>query len=147
MSRQFDFLRAGFLVCVLLALLNGVVGCNSGEKIVPWPVQGSVTMQGKPVAEARITLYSVSPSSKVRPIGITDSQGKFQLTTLAVNDGAPAGDYIVTVERPALADDAGEKARIGPNELPSKFANAATSPLRFTVDGKSDNHVLELKLD
>ena len=31
--------------------------------------------------------------------GITDSQGKFSLTTHVANDGAPAGDYMVGIAK------------------------------------------------
>jgi hypothetical protein len=86
----------------LAAVLLGV-GCGSkANNFVK--VSGIVTLDGAPVADAKVTYY---PSSGEAPaLGIADSAGRFQLSTfdlksLKSNDGALPGEYRVTVEMPS----------------------------------------------
>ena len=54
------------------------------------------------------------------------------------NDGAPPGDYQITVEQRALVSGGEEPTRTGPNVLPPKYAKPATSGFKFTVaDGEN----------
>jgi hypothetical protein len=64
------------------------------------------------------------------PHGVVGADGTFHLGTFAVDDGAPAGDYAVTViweTQPASRD---EEAL---NLLPRRYASPATSGLRARV--------------
>lgn len=80
-----------------------------------------------------------------KPSAVTDEQGRFKLTTLKPNDGAPEGAYAVTVELRDLVLVAGEPIRNGRNLLPPKFADAKTTSLRYTVGpGANDAVMFEL---
>jgi dipeptidyl aminopeptidase/acylaminoacyl peptidase len=71
-----------------------------------YPVSGTVTFRGEPIAEGRIVLYPVKAGDK-RPSG-TIRDGKYSLTTVEANDGAPPGSYRVTIE----SEGAGEAGRV-----------------------------------
>src|SRR5262245_31244332 len=86
---------------VALLCAVALVGC-SGNVSAPRtvPVTGKVLYQGKPVADVRVTFHPKfslsSGKAKFEPSGLTDKDGKFQLSTAAPNDGAPPGEYVVT---------------------------------------------------
>jgi hypothetical protein len=54
------------------------------------------------------------------------------VTTFDGNDGAPEGEYVVTVQwyKPVRQNN---EVVGGPNVLPAKYASAKTSDLRITV--------------
>ena len=68
-----------------------------------------------------------------KPIAYTAADGTFSLTTIKQGDGAPLGQYAITVE--LRTQTIGEEVvRNGPNLLPPKFAHPKTSMLRFAVN-------------
>jgi hypothetical protein len=81
----------------------------------------------------------------MRPHGIVEPEGIFQLKTYRDGDGAPAGDYRVTIEWPSETPrsrsdpgDAGSTPT-GPDRLRGRYANPETSGLRATVtDGENE---------
>src|SRR5438105_15139802 len=86
----------GALLLAALALL--AAGC-SGRRSVS-PVSGQVFVGKKPAAGAMVTFHPVRDAGGpvYRPNGYADAQGRFALTTYTQGDGAPAGEYVVTVE-------------------------------------------------
>jgi hypothetical protein len=78
-----------------------IVGCGAA-KVPLYPVSGQVIYQGKPAANAQVVFHDKRPAGELREIPIprarTDAEGKFQLSSYQPNDGAPAGDYAVTVK-------------------------------------------------
>ena len=118
---------------VALAALLTASGC--GETRVPvYPVTGKVTFQGKPPVGARVVLHAANPSDidDVAPSGAVQSDGSFVITAYEPGDGAPEGEYTATLQWFKLVGDAGGSAP-GPNVLPKKYANAATSPVKVSV--------------
>ena len=73
--------------------------------------------------------------------GITDSQGRYRLSTFARGDGAPSGTYQVIVfkfKETPVAEGGAYRPPQGPepppqHELPAKYAVAATSGIEATV--------------
>lgn len=124
---------------LLLLGLGLLVGCgNSGEyKVVP--VSGIVTCQGKPLANATVNFSpKASPDRPAQnpgklALGITDAQGRFQMTTYQNNDGVIMGTHTVTVE---LNFD--EKTGRTPRGFP-----CAKSELEITIE----KSVSDLKVD
>jgi len=86
------------LVAVLVLGTSVLAGCGGGaDRPAMVPVSGTVNYNGSPVEGATVTFASeTSPRSST---GETDSSGKFRLTTFDTNDGAPAGEYIVTITK------------------------------------------------
>lgn len=116
-------------------------------------VTGVVTYQNKPVEGATVTFNPGTGSTARAAFGVTDSNGKYSLTTYESNDGAIPGKYFVTVakkvgpERPA--DPAREEDYVPPEDmpkqpvaapvsvLPAKYAAPTTSGLTADVTDKS----------
>jgi len=94
-------------------MLDGILPADlkvpeSDEKGVPekqkptFPVSGRVTVGGQPIADATVTLHSYNANTEKYVAiadGRTDETGRFQITTYARFDGAPVGEYVVTVTK------------------------------------------------
>ena len=128
--------------CVCLAGLLSVVGCGEA-KIKRYPVNCSVTVDGKPAAGVMVIFCPVDGSPQLmreRPIGITDSEGKFQLTTLGGNDGVPAGNFKVLVRWPSGTPQQSDPNSAvppmgkGPDQLKGKYFNLDRTPLKATIE-------------
>jgi hypothetical protein len=114
-----------------------VLGCGPGRKPVH-PVQGKVLVQGQPAARALVTFHPVDAAADtevLRPVGQADEQGNFTLTTYRQGDGAPAGEYRVTVQW-LLATPVNQQTRdeyVTVNYLPARYGQPASSGLAATV--------------
>jgi hypothetical protein len=132
-----------------MILLIGVAGCSKSAADGVYPVSGTVRYNGRPVANAQVTFHPVNEANRkaVRPVGKVDDQGRFALTSFKDGDGAPAGEYKVTVvwylARPARA---GSDETVSANYLPQKYASVETSQLSVTVTpGTNELRPFELK--
>ncbi len=121
------------LGCALCFL--GSLGCKARQ---PWeiavPTSGTVTFDGKPISGAEVTL---APTSKdvpntVRPSATTKADGTFKLTTHVQDDGAPVGEYQVSVIWHPLVDNGGGPSR-GGNKLPERYSRPETSKITAAV--------------
>lgn len=132
---------------VLLLLVTIAGGCGKEPGPVCHPVRGQVTYDGKPLPEAQIVFHRQGdwPPGSPRPIARADGQGSFAMTTWHTGDGAPVGNYAVTIElrEPRLRGE--ETIRDGRNLLPSRYARPTTSDLRCEVLEREEN-VVQLAL-
>jgi hypothetical protein len=80
---------ASFLAAVLVTS----AGCGGGSK--PVKVEGTVTLDGKPLPRATVSFMPVGEGRAAS--GETDADGIFRLTTFRTNDGALPGEYKVIV--------------------------------------------------
>jgi hypothetical protein len=149
----------GGLALVGLGLL-ALMGCGSGGGASGgpprYPVSGLVTFNGQPLAGADI-VFKMKDGS-LSSFGRTDDKGHYELTTRSSNDGAPEGDYLVSISKTdtaaqdaskmPLQDDKNYNPYIGKNApptvpkpvVPSKFGDTATSGLTARV-GKEKNEL------
>ena len=125
-------------------LLDGILPADlkvpeSEEKGVPvkkkptFPVAGRVTVGGQAVADATVTLHTyAAETDKYTAVadGRTDAVGRFQITTYARFDGAPAGDYAVTVTRSAA--------------VPAVFTTPAATTLKLKIHETPNTLTLDL---
>jgi hypothetical protein len=85
----------------LLVLL--IVGCGQADdgKVQRVPANGTLLVKSAPAVGARIVLYpkdeTLRGTGMPTPGGTTEEDGTFSLTSYEPGDGAPVGDYIVTV--------------------------------------------------
>ncbi|MFO0798919.1 MAG: hypothetical protein U0804_15735 [Gemmataceae bacterium] len=118
---------AGFVTCAGVTFS----GCGTkGPEL--YPVKGTVLVNKKAAEHATVVLHPVNPaaSDAPKPRGKVTADGSFTLTTHTAGDGAPAGEYRVTVEQwlaGARADDPPA------NRLPAKYADPNTSGLTATI--------------
>jgi len=139
---------------IVVPLLAGLVvlGCSRGEK-----VEVKVTLDGKPLAGASITLSQDTGGQAIT--GLTDSNGLATLTG-ARGSGVPAGTYKVVVAKtsgvagaqekidPKMAKEMMMKTSTGggpKSEIPSVYNNAKSTPLTLTVPPPSSPVALDLK--
>lgn len=127
--------RAAAAVSTLL-LTATLVGCGGGgeERLPVHPVQGQILLQGKPLANALVAFHpkSATGAAKFSARGQTDEQGTFRVTTYDTNDGAPAGEYAVTVQYYELLNKGGS-FEPGPNVLAYKLSKPDTTDITVKV--------------
>ena len=132
-----------------LVLLVACVVAGCGPREVPrHPVRGQVFYRKKPLADAQVVFHVVdnSPQAANKPIAITDEQGRFALTTMSRGDGAPPGEYVITIELRELVTVGEEKVRSGRSLLPERYRHLEKSGLRFRVE-KGENEVARIELE
>jgi hypothetical protein len=126
-----------------------LAGCSrSGPPRVPTHVaKGSISYQGQPIAGAFLVLH---PKEGVRPDVPTaraqvSPDGTFAVSTYDQADGAPAGEYVVTVEWKKPVKVNGDYV-LSQNLLPAKYSSRATSDLVVSIAaGKNDLPPLALR--
>jgi len=97
-----------FWVCVVLGTIV-LTGCGgSGPELVP--VEGTVTLDGRPLANKSLTFTPIDDTSGHGAGGFSDAEGKFTLTAVvpgATRDyqGIPPGRYRVTVFESMIVGD------------------------------------------
>jgi hypothetical protein len=123
--------RLGVSACFALAVL--CCSCGPARKPV-YPVHGEVRVDGRAPAHAQVGFFPVNgaEADAVHPIGQVDDQGRFTLTSYAKGDGAPEGEYRVTV---AWFLATGRPDDVAPpvNYLPAAYARPDSTPLHAVV--------------
>lgn len=132
MRRSMTPALRGAWACLLGAALPAGCGGGSGPAVVP--VSGKVLVDGKPAAKARLAFKPLGDRDPSAPptIAITEDDGTFRPTTILSHDGAPAGDYAVSVTWPAIKVDYGEEVE-GADRLRGKYASPEGSGLKAVV--------------
>jgi hypothetical protein len=118
-----------------LLLLPACGGKPEGPPL--YPVHGQLFVGGKPAEKADVYFHPLDNADPraPRPHGRVDATGAFRVGTRRSDDGAPAGEYAVTVVW-APAEDVENP----PDLLKGRYANAKTSKLRVRVN-EGDNDV------
>ena len=133
---------------VYAPLLLGLVGCGGDREAVIYPVWGTLTVGGRPAANAMVAFHRLDrPGSRAAlPVASTGPDGSYRLTTRAAGDGAPAGRYAVTVVWPDDSRPRDECEHIAEHDrFEGRYADPAGSPWRVTV-GPGGN-VVPLRAD
>ena len=132
-----------------------LTGCSNSSQSPTYRVTGTVTSQGKPVAGAAITFVPTGNEGEAAS-AITDSDGKYALTTWRAGDGARPGEYRVKVSKQEqktvdpskmvknLSIEEEQKIYVESKKprppakslIPSKFENEQTSGLIHKVEKK-----------
>lgn len=134
---------------MLSALLSGCGQAPaedaSADKLVS--VKGRALFLDKPIPNATVTFHPLAakdPKAKT-PFAVVKEDGSFLMTTYRPEDGAPSGDYSVTVSwfKPAKGTSADDG--IGEELLPAKYQRSELSGLKVTVKEDSSEPIV-LKL-
>ena len=124
-------------------LLTCLVGCGDLRKAAFYPVAGTLTVSGRPAANAMIAFHPLDQagSQTALPVASTGPDGTFRLMTYAAGDGAPAGEYAVTVVWPDYSQPRDECVDdVTHDRFKGCYADPAKSPWRVTV-GPGTNEV------
>ncbi len=136
---------ARIVLVACLALVPLACGEPSEKRAPLFPASGKVTFEGKPLPGAFVLLRKAAPDPDVpSPNAITGEDGSFVLTTYENQDGAPAGDYVVTIStapRPVEKRVSLKKAEPHVDLLKGKYADPKSSGLRATI--KPGSNALE----
>jgi tetratricopeptide (TPR) repeat protein len=120
---------AAVLVVLLVVFRSHLRGSG---RVRVYPAQGKAEYEGKPLANATVFLHPVGVKNPVypRPRAVVQEDGSFALGTYRKDDGAPAGEYKVTVQwfgtRPGSSTPV--------NLLPPKYGGADTSGLTVRIE-------------
>lgn len=144
-------MRVRFELPVFPLLASLLVGCggNDGRRPVH-PAKGQLTYHGRPTPFAQVTLHPLNPADKdaPHPTAKVNDDGTFILTTYAGHDGAPEGEYGVSVQW--WLTSARKGAREGDdapptNRLPPRYGRPETSGLRVRIQ-PGDNQLPAINL-
>lgn len=145
MKRAMMFRGGEWLLVFALVLF---VGCAESKPDRPktYPVSGTVTYKGEPVAGANLNFRLADGKSFA--MARTDASGKYELMTFEAGDGALPGEYKVGItqyETTATTGPGMDDAAYGSPEeeagdavppknlLPQKYANPEASELTASV--------------
>src|SRR5262245_35167731 len=140
-------MRTSWQVVAFFALSGfAVSGCSNQPTLVP--VTGTVTMNGKPLANVRIDFHP-DPDKGTKGMGstgTTDAEGKFTLTYQEKSPGAIVGHHrAIVTDLDVFGNvfvgrkDYRTEAPGGPKETPRKvrfadtYSNLATTPFKQEV--------------
>lgn len=144
-----------FCCAVTLASLL-VAGCGGSARPKTVAVSGNLTLDGKPVQEARIRFNPSQDGVGRTAIGDTDASGNFKLSTFEPGDGIIPGEYdadvIISkvVSQPLNTPDIAAKvAAEAPTEgeIPTKYGDVKTSGLHYTFTDQDTGRLVEVKME
>jgi hypothetical protein len=125
-----------------LVLVVAIVGCSDSRPYRTAAVSGRVTLDGQPLARARVLFHPVHTAkdgllSGPQAYGETDSDGKYSLTTVFKEKGATVGRNRVMISTGRLEateeNDRAKNARVVAREkVPQKYFTDK-APLHFDV--------------
>jgi hypothetical protein len=135
-------------VVLSAAILSLIVSACGKEHKPVYPVHGKgLDKNAKAAAGAIIVFHPVvaEDPKEAKPIGTVDENGEFTLTTYKTGDGAPAGEYCIT-----LAWFPPRKSIMEPEKddvLGGRFALPEKSPIpKFTVEASGANEAPAIQL-
>jgi hypothetical protein len=110
----------------ILLLAACWVGCGGPARV---PVEGVITLDGKPLAGATISLEQPQAPIKERIyIGETDDAGRYVIQTAdRSSSGAPAGTYRVRIASVKVPADANELTPLPKERVPAMYRNGSQS--------------------
>jgi hypothetical protein len=146
--------KAGHIAAAVIVLVAAYGFANYDRFTRPrvYPVAGIVKFEGAAADGAKLVFHplgktAASAGKNAVPAAITArtrSDGSFAPTTFDPHDGAPAGEYRVTIEWRKLVGS-GEDLAIGPNVLPPQYADPDASPLKVTI-AQGENRIPPFEL-
>jgi hypothetical protein len=124
------------VICGLLASA-GVVGCGSSPTV---KVTGTVTVNGQPAENVEVQFF---PKGGRPASGVTNSEGKYELSTFKPGDGAMPGESLVTLGEyypPGKPPPMPRGNEPLPSRFPPTYSDTVKSPLTANVErgGKND---------
>lgn len=117
----------------LLLLIGFLAGCGKApydDGLTKHQVTGVVTVNGQPLDRVVVRFRNTNSTvtgNAAEPTGSTDAEGKFALSTSGDQDGAVAGEYVVTFLRSSADFTSGKDL------FRNRYINPAKSKYTITV--------------
>lgn len=107
-----------------------------------FPVAGQVLVDGKPAVRAEVRLIPKTPlkdplNRSIEPYGFVEEDGMFHISTYRENDGAPVGEYAITVAWPVITVEGGEET-FGPDRFQNRYKHPSSPVTIFRVEDVSN---------
>lgn len=131
-------LLLGACACGVMLLSS----CGESGREPVYPVHGRVVdADNRPAVGALVIFHPLDMSSPepLKPLAYADEQGAFALTTYERGDGAPEGEYVVTIEWRSKPADPFAANKEGEDRLEGRYSDPKTSRLRFRIEKQADN--------
>lgn len=120
------------------ALVVGVLfhgACSKPQPKKPrhevFPTKGTLTYNGQPLKGATVTFWPLFGEGemwrRLKPQAVVEADGSFAPNSYDIKDGAPAGEYAVTVMW------TGERNGPGPDLLGGRFNNSQYPVMKVTI--------------
>jgi hypothetical protein len=123
-------------ICGLVAAVV-LAGCGESQTV---SVTGTVTIKGQPAENVEVTFL---PKGGRPATGVTNAEGRFELSTFKPGDGAMPGDQTVTLGEyypPGKPPPMPRGNEPLPSRFPARYSDTVNSPLKANVErgGKND---------
>jgi hypothetical protein len=127
---------------IFLSLLF-FIGCSEKTPYNVVYVTGTVLLDGKPVDSVNVTFSPVNPGEGHAAGGVTNANGKFELTTggVAIGRGAEPGTYNVFFSKLKDVTQSTDLFTVTIDVLPKKYRSAQNSgiePVTVVKKGKNE---------
>ncbi len=144
-------LPIGYLATLTLCL----AGCSGETERLPvHPAHGTLTISGEPAPKAMVVLRAAgAPDPKrkeLTPHGEVGADGKFRIGTYTSDDGAPAGNYFITITWPQSLKDPLTGDDVVEDRLLGRFDTPEKTGIKVTIkegENKLDPIVIESRND
>jgi hypothetical protein len=111
---------------VAAAVAPLVAGCGGSEEDLA-PVSGTVTLDGQPLAGAKVEFglqtegIALGKTTGTNAVAMTDANGRYSLQYTLKEKGAPIGKHVVRITTRSMTVDANGKEVLVPERLPPKY--------------------------
>ena len=134
--------RSMLLLLLLACMVLLLSSCGKADRKSVYSVRGQVfDGKNRPAVGALVIFHPVDRDDPepTKPLAYVDDKGAFSLTTYESGDGAPEGEYVVTIEwRPKSASPFAANKE-GEDRLHGRYSDPKTSNLRFKIEKRADN--------
>ena len=151
-NRLLNWLAESGMICLLIA----AAGCGNADAPQLYPVSGTVTVNGSPLANATVTFQ---PDKGPIAFGATNLEGEYTLRTGGA-EGVVAGPAKVSVTIPEPSTEPTEaeverymktgempaSATPRASPIPEKYTKTETSGLAFTVTDDPEQNTFDIEL-
>jgi hypothetical protein len=136
---------------ILFVTVFAISGCSQNNRVKVIPVTGTITQNGKPLADVRIEFSKTDTGAM--SFAETDAEGHFTLTHTHGKSGAEPGKYRVSIFQKGkpIPLPAGKK----PEDIPEEQRNQTTpdilitnsdkSPIEVEITESGNNIVIDIK--
>ncbi len=137
--------RSRLLFATSLLLFAGCGGQGSSSRATLTKVTGAITLDGKPLANAKVFFYPIipplvkNPPAAVESQAMTDAQGKFSLQAIHGGEGAMPGRHKVVIKKMVMIKDGADVPQTGD---PALFAGLTKEVLVANYSSLADSKLI-----
>lgn len=150
--------RTAVAAALSLAMIT-LFGCGDDGLGKRYPVRGTVTYKGQPLAKGAISFYATGSGNETRGAFGMIENGSYSLSTQTDGDGAFPGDYAVSINAKeadlagteknakggsARQDDVLKAYKQAKSPIPKKYEVPETSGLKAKVEARSNSFNFDL---